>query len=148
MSGVVGERPGPSPEARPRTAPLRIGPIEQQSELERFTTFRAIVDAVTAVAAERPVLVVLDDLHTCDPASLLLTRLLVRTSRAASLHLVMTSRETDSLSPVLDALVRDSQVLVLAPLSQTGLRPFSSSQASAGSIKRAPSPEPCISFRT
>jgi hypothetical protein len=100
----------------------RIGPIEHQSEQERFTTFRTIADAVTAVAAERPVLVVLDDLHTCDPASLLLTRLLVRTSRAASLHLLTTSRDTDGPSPALDALVRDCQVLDLAPLSRTGLR--------------------------
>ncbi|MGE0139221.1 MAG: AAA family ATPase [Ilumatobacteraceae bacterium] len=94
---------------------LRSSPAE--SDQERFSTFRRVASAIAAVAREQPVLVVVDDAHSVDPASLLLTRFLVRTMRASAVAFVVTYRDpaeaTSAVAAALESLRRDT--LLLSP---------------------------------
>src|SRR5690606_661300 len=67
----------------------------------RGALFEAIVALIGSVAAERPLLLVLDDLHWADPDTLLLLRHLVRRSDDMQLLLLLASRDP---SPVLGGL--------------------------------------------
>src|SRR5262249_45010867 len=68
-------------------------PTTGDPESERFALFEAITALLVAAAAASPVLIVLDDLHWCDTASLLLWRHLVRGAGAARLLVVGTYRD-------------------------------------------------------
>jgi tetratricopeptide (TPR) repeat protein len=61
-------------------------------EPERFTRFRAVTSAVSEIANEGPVLMVLDDVHATDPGAMLLARLAIRSLRAVPALLVVTCR--------------------------------------------------------
>jgi DNA-binding SARP family transcriptional activator len=65
------------------------------AEDERLQLFDAVADLAQRVAARQPVLLVLEDLHWADPASLLLLRYLVRTVQATPFTVVATYRDTD-----------------------------------------------------
>lgn len=77
---------------------------------ERFRTWDAISQKVFEAAADRTVLVVLDDLHWSDTSSLRVLRHLVSTAEAARLLLVCTWRRhpepTGALAEVAEALGR------------------------------------------
>ncbi len=82
-----------------------------------------------ALAATRPIVLLLDDLHWADPASLDLLRVLAREAHTMPLLIVATYRpdETPSQSPLsalLPALVREAQParLALSPLSADAIR--------------------------
>ncbi|WP_185909142.1 AAA family ATPase [Streptomyces sp. WAC01280] len=80
-------------------------------EEERARLFRAVAGFLTDLAAARPVLVVLDDLHAADPGSLSLLHHLVRTTQARRWRFIATCRD-DTLEPddvrrqVLDGILR------------------------------------------
>jgi hypothetical protein len=59
----------------------------------RFSRFLAVLDHLRAVARTAPLVVVLDDLHRADSASLLLARFLGREGRGLPLLLVFTHRD-------------------------------------------------------
>ena len=91
------------------------------SDQERFATFRAVADALVAMARHQPVLIVVDDAHTIDVGALLLTRFLARALRASEVQIVMTMRPTvvpdDARAAVIDEIEREATQLHVGPLS-------------------------------
>ena len=91
--------------------------------------FRQVLDILAAVVATRPAVVVLEDLHWADPASLDLLRFLARQLPTLPLLLVATYRADEltrrhPLAHLLPALVRESPAerLDLRRLDETALR--------------------------
>jgi DNA-binding SARP family transcriptional activator len=74
--------------------PVRTGDLQQ----EHAALFKATASFLTALAAHQPVILLLDDLHAADEASLSLFHYLARQARAAPLILLATYR-TDLLIP-------------------------------------------------
>jgi class 3 adenylate cyclase/tetratricopeptide (TPR) repeat protein len=70
-------------------------PGRASAEAERHRLFEALDGWIAAIASRRSVLLVLDDLHWADRASLLLVRHVVRKQRPSRLLLVCAYRETD-----------------------------------------------------
>ncbi|WP_052189695.1 ATP-binding protein [Streptomyces sp. NRRL S-1824] len=86
-------------------------PAAASPEEERARLFRAVAGFLTDLAASRPVLVVLDDLHAADPGSLSLLHHLVRTTQARRWRFIATCRDdspdpNDARRQVLDAILR------------------------------------------
>ncbi|MGK5169272.1 ATP-binding protein [Geodermatophilus sp. CPCC 205761] len=77
-----------------------VGP----SDVTRFRSFDAVARLLREVTRARPVLVVLDDLHRADPASLLLLRHVVGTMAGQRLLVVATHRDTEPVAPVVTEL--------------------------------------------
>lgn len=70
-------------------------PPEMEAEQARFRLFEAVTAFVRAAAAERPLLLWLDDLHRADVASLALLRFAVSDLRDAQVLFVATYRDAD-----------------------------------------------------
>ena len=70
-------------------------PVAAPAEEERAALFDAAVDLLGRASAVAPVLLVLDDLHWADHATLLLLRHLARSPAAMALMIVGTYRDTD-----------------------------------------------------
>jgi tetratricopeptide (TPR) repeat protein len=62
-------------------------------EGHRFRMFEAFVGLISAMAREAPILLIIEDVHWADEASLLLLRHLVRSSRDAALCIIVTCCE-------------------------------------------------------
>jgi tetratricopeptide (TPR) repeat protein len=88
---------------------------------ERFELFEAVASYVRARARVDPLLLVLDDLHAADVASLELLVFVARGLKTSRLAIVATQRDVEArLAPVADALLRvarEGEVLELGPLS-------------------------------
>ena len=94
-----------------------------ESEAARFYQFEATTRFLRHAAAAQPLLVVLEDLHAADEASLLLLQFLARQLRGARLLVVGTYRDVDAdrQPAVLDAvgqLVREGQLVTLGGLER------------------------------
>lgn len=81
-----------------------------------FRTYDAVCQIVLELAAERPLVLFLEDLHWADAASLSLLRLLASGLRGAPVLVVATSRESDS--ELGDELRRTLGLLLREPLVQ------------------------------
>ena len=100
-------------------------PLQVEPETERFRLFAAVAELLTAIAATRPTLVVLDDLQWATTADVLLIGHLVRMHATGPILVVTAYRDTEvgpghPLTPLLGELPR------LAPMSWihlAGLRP-------------------------
>jgi class 3 adenylate cyclase len=84
------------------------------AESQRYRLFEAVAELFDEMANVAPVLLVLDDLHWADGASLLLLRHLVRRPRTGAVTVVATYRDTDvgrthPLASVLADLRREGQ---------------------------------------
>ena len=66
-----------------------------ERESDQYSLFGAVVDLLTRVAARAPLVLVLDDLHWADKATLLLLRHLLGAERTAGVLVVATYRDTD-----------------------------------------------------
>ena len=105
-----------APPLRPWTAVLsmldRDLPTDAGAEDEgaRFRSWEAIADAVLEESRQRPVLIVLDDLHWADVSSLRVLRLLLESAHQASLMVVGTWRTAPeppgALADVAETLAR------------------------------------------
>ena len=91
--------------------------------------FRELRDLLAATAAERPTLIVLEDLHWADPASLELLRFIARQLKAMPILMTGTLRgdeltRHDNLYALLPTLVRESGVdrINLRPLEEEDVR--------------------------
>jgi DNA-binding CsgD family transcriptional regulator/RecA/RadA recombinase len=73
---------------------------ESADPAARFRLFEAVAIAVARCSGERPLLIVLDDVHRADAASLALLRFAVDQWRRAAVAVVATFRELDPLSGV------------------------------------------------
>lgn len=94
-----------------------------ESEEARFALFNAITAFLTTVAeGDRPLVVILDDLHVADTPSLLLLDFLARELRGARILLVGTYREVEArLGPAsaqLGTLAREARMVPLLGLDQ------------------------------
>jgi len=104
--------------------PGGVGAVASQSVL-----FREVENFLTTLAARRPVVLLLDDLHWADPASLDLLRFVARLAATLPLLLLATYR-TDELTRghplhrLLPLLVREARAsrLDLRPLDADGAR--------------------------
>ncbi len=102
----------------------RTAQLAPPSESERYVLFRAVEGLLDAACADGPVLVVLEDLHWADPATLGLLWRLLSSPRRAPLMLLGTCRVTElaedqPLRQLLADLHREANV---ARLDLSGLR--------------------------
>jgi DNA-binding winged helix-turn-helix (wHTH) protein/tetratricopeptide (TPR) repeat protein len=83
--------------------PLAINP-----EGQRYRLFEAVAATLAVASCARPVLLVFDDLHWADQATLLLLRHVMRSSDAVSLAIVATYRESElgRTHPLADMLIK------------------------------------------
>jgi tetratricopeptide (TPR) repeat protein len=128
--------PPPFPPPPPVRLPPTLAPTEHKRQLSRVLTQFFI-----SHAAQRPVLVLVEDLHWCDESSLDFLLDLARQGRNQPLLCLFTYR-SDELSPGLTHWLaqldreRLAQELVLAPLSRTDV------EAMLQAILAAPPPVP------
>jgi DNA-binding NarL/FixJ family response regulator len=101
--------------------------------------FAQVRDYLGALAARRPVVLLLDDLHWADPASLDLLRVVGRQLADLPLLVLATYRSDEltrrhPLSPLLPLLVREARAerLDLRPLAEDGLRALAARYALSG----------------
>ncbi len=122
------DRCPPLPELPPR--PALLGAVTPAGMPEpRAARFDAVRDFLLAAAAVRPVVLVIEDLHWADPASLDLLRFLARELAGTALLLLATYRAEElhrqhPLYALLPTLVREASAarLDLHPLSDDDLR--------------------------
>ena len=103
------------PELR-RRFPDLPEPPSQVSEGARFRLFEAVGSLLLGATRERPVVLVLDDLHAADEPSLLLLRFVAREIAASRLLVVCAYRDVDPalgdpLSSALAELVREAHTV-------------------------------------
>jgi predicted ATPase len=94
-----------------------------ESDAARFYLFDAVTGFFNRAASEQPLLLVLDDLHAADEASLLLLQFLARDLRDCRLLVVGTYRDvgaspSQALGNALGQLVREGQLLNLRGLGR------------------------------
>src|SRR5262245_40100053 len=100
-----------------------------QSAAARFRLFDAVTVLLRRASAVQPLLIVLDDLHAADPASLLLLRFIARELRSTRLLVVATYREVEAqrradVAEVLGELVRDGLSVRLRGFGRAEVRQF------------------------
>lgn len=95
-SALFGDAPGPLltllPELDQARSPTSAAPHDDD---DRYRLFESITVLLRRAASEAPLLVVLDDLHWADPASVLLTRYVLRELRHDPVVVVALFRDTD-----------------------------------------------------
>jgi tetratricopeptide (TPR) repeat protein len=89
----------------------------------RFRLFDAVTAVLRSAARSRPLLLVLDDLHTADPSSLALLHFLARNLRGLRALVIGTYRDEDArlvpeLGQALGEIAREGTYLPLAPLTR------------------------------
>jgi len=101
----------------------------RQSDQARFRLFDAIANFLHAHARSRPLMLVLDDLHDADHASLLLLQFLARDIKRSRVLLVGTCREAEVrrsaiLTTAFAALARESRIVALKGLGRQEVETF------------------------
>ncbi len=140
LAGSLGRLGGELVRLEPRLTELVPGitqPLRTDPETERQRLFDAVTAWLAAVAAETPVVVVLDDLHWATKPTLMLLRHLLRAPDTGAVLVLGTYRDTelDRAHPLADMLAdlrRDATVdrVALKGLDESGARSFV--EASAG----------------
>lgn len=106
-------------------APAAPAPASGSQDDSRFVLFDAVVGVLARAADARPLLVVLEDLHAADAASLVLLRFVTQQLRRLPCVVVGTSRPTDAAAPgvaaALEEVGRDAERLALAGLQPAEL---------------------------
>jgi eukaryotic-like serine/threonine-protein kinase len=109
-------------------AAQRSGPAAVMPEGERFRLFDAVGRFLAAASSERPILVVLDDLHAGDQPSLWLLRFLGDVLAEARILLVASYREADKrvreLSDVFAELARVGRRIPLGGLAPAEIEAY------------------------
>jgi DNA-binding SARP family transcriptional activator/predicted negative regulator of RcsB-dependent stress response len=143
---------GPAHPARRQLSRLRPDPSPVSGDVDvgrhdRSALFDAVAEVVTRLAAERPLLVALEDLHWADRWSLELVARVARLRIAAPLLLALTARteelvDATAVEALLHELSRDSclETLRLPPLSPDQVtrlvRSMAGASAPAAEIER------------
>jgi tetratricopeptide (TPR) repeat protein len=121
MGDGVGDLAELLPEMHHRFGDLPRSPLLDQSDA-RFRVIESVVSFLRAAAGTEPIVLILDDLHWADAASLMLLRLVVRSLLDARVLVVGTYRDAD-LDPAhpftrtLGKIARDSRRLTLRGFS-------------------------------
>jgi hypothetical protein len=98
-----------------------------ESPHDRFARFVAVLEHLRGIARAAPLLIILDDVHMADAASLLLTRFLVLERRALRALFVITRREDSKDAPgreLLSELERDAAWIELGGLPPAAMRAY------------------------
>jgi ATP/maltotriose-dependent transcriptional regulator MalT len=93
----------------------------EPAELDRYRLFRGVRAVLEARAADRPIVLILDDLHWADPASVQLTEYLLRRPPRTPVLIALAHRSAQPPPGLADALARlDSAAVTLAlePLTE------------------------------
>lgn len=94
------------PELRPHLDRAAAAPLALDSDVARFRLFQSMTDLLRRIAAERPLLLILDDLHWADMPSLRLLEFLSHELGEAPIAVVGAYREIEvRRSPELDDVV-------------------------------------------
>ncbi|HVW23730.1 MAG TPA: AAA family ATPase [Polyangiaceae bacterium] len=98
-----------------------------RTEPERYLAFHAIAQRLRQAAQRTPLVLILEDLHTADAASLLLAHFLLREIRDARLFVVGTYRpgelDREASTPRLfGKLLSEARAIELSGLSESGIR--------------------------
>jgi hypothetical protein len=106
-------------------------------DLDQYVLFAAVTSLLTTLAAVRPVMIVLDDLHWADRGTLLLLRHVAAQTLGARLMIIGTYRETDigvddPLTATLAALHRESGIERMNLTGLSDLEVLSLLEATAG----------------
>jgi hypothetical protein len=97
---------------------------------DRFARFRAVVDHLRVASSHAPLVIVLDDAHLADGATLLLARFAIREQRGLPLLLVLTRRddEREAATPeareLLGEIERDAATIPLRGLPPPAMRAY------------------------
>ena len=94
---------------------------------DRFDVFDAVTRLLERVAADGPMLLLIDDLHWSDPASAMLLQFAIRELRHAPVLFVALYRHTDlvpndALSRTIDAVINDSETFRLEGFDANEIR--------------------------
>ena len=108
---------------------IDVTEAEADREFARFRLFTAVADALRDIAATRPRLLVIDDLHWADPPTVHLLAFLAPIFADHAIIVVGTYRDSEingssDLGAVLPDLVRHCRVLPLSPLEPAELATF------------------------
>ena len=98
-------------------------PAHVDAEQARFRLFDAVATLLRESAREQPVVIVLDDLHEADTASLEMLQFTARVLHDANVLIIGTYREAEmrrstARSPLMDEIVRDALLLPIAGLTE------------------------------
>ena len=98
---------------------LADDPGDERVDPERFARFSAVAERIREVAAEQPLMMVIDDVHAADAGTLLLVRFVARTLDRARLLVVLLRRDVvpndPAIAEIVDSVEREATVLPLAP---------------------------------
>jgi DNA-binding winged helix-turn-helix (wHTH) protein/tetratricopeptide (TPR) repeat protein len=104
-----------------------VAPSGARTDAQRFRVFEAVASALCSLAKKGTLVLVLEDLHAADAASLSLTRFLAREIRDAGVVVLGTYRPADPGAPAgvsepFKKLVRSLRVLTLRGLPEDATR--------------------------
>ncbi|HZY60769.1 MAG TPA: ATP-binding protein, partial [Candidatus Binataceae bacterium] len=104
-------------------APKPQPPLQLDAEQARFRLFDSVTNLLKNFSRTRPILIVLDDLHDGDQASLMMLRFMAREMVGASILLVGTYRDAEvrrspALGNLIGALSREARSIPLGGLSK------------------------------
>ncbi|MFC7591867.1 ATP-binding protein [Nonomuraea antimicrobica] len=120
LTALLGEAPGASRRVEGE-------PPAQGQALDGFQVFDAVTSALVALAQRRPVVIVIDDLHVADPASLRLLEFAAQQTWFERLLLIGTYRDAEvepvdhPLRDLLSPLVAKATTITLTGLDQAGV---------------------------
>src|SRR5208282_4637568 len=100
----------------------------------RFRLFDAVTNFVKSGARSHPILIVLDDLHDADEASLALLRFMARELKGAPILIVATYRDLEvrrspDLSKLIGELIREARTIPVGGLNQSEVKKLVESRA-------------------
>ncbi|CAN5727330.1 hypothetical protein BH23CHL2_BH23CHL2_16410 [soil metagenome] len=125
-------------------ADLLRADLEVRQALSQAAVFERVLEFILSVAVRRPLVIVLEDLHWSDPASLELLRIAARVSGDASLLIVTTYRDDEvtrqhTLYQTLPLLVRETSAIriELRRLNEDAMNALVTEQYALGNLDRA-----------
>src|ERR1700688_2485947 len=125
--GITRPAESSSPRDQPESARVSIAP--EESDLGRFALYEATTRLLKKTAESSPMLIVLDDLHAADAASLHLLRFVAHSLRGSSIVLIGTYRDVEiktapQLSAILAEISRDAHTIKLHGLDRKDVGEF------------------------
>src|SRR5258708_28565272 len=108
---------------------MRASIAPEESDLGRFALYEATTRLLKRTAESCPLLIVLDDLHAADAASLQLLRFVAHSLRGSSILLIGTYRDVEiktspQLSAILAEISRDARTIKLRGLGRKDVGEF------------------------
>ena len=124
----------------PGAPPLPMG--EHGPEGRRFRLFESVNSQLQQASREAPLLIVLDDCHCADAASMILLKFIARDLRQSRIMLIVTYREIEAqLSPFLPSLLaeigREGQTVSMRGMPEADVRRFIATSWSPATTPRA-----------